>query len=124
MEKKSERDQLVVDIDGTQWISIKDASDKMGCSERHAWRIASEKKWQSKKQHSGNRLKTYVLQADVNAFKNEISRVPADSLKSTASSSDNPDMSDKNKNSDTSDKPLSDVERWLDLSDNACQAMI
>ena len=43
------------------WITIKDASDLLGISERHTWRILLENGWKTKKLQNKDRKKTYVL---------------------------------------------------------------
>jgi hypothetical protein len=53
------------------WISIKDASDLLGISERHTWNIILENGFQRKKLLNQSRKKTYVLRQDIEKFYNE-----------------------------------------------------
>lgn len=54
--------------EGELWITIKDASDLLGVSERHAWNIITAKGFQTKKLLNQHRKKTYVLRADIEKF--------------------------------------------------------
>lgn len=57
------------------WITIKDASDLLGVSERHAWRIALQTAWKTQKLLNNDRKKTYILRADVEKYhQNECER--------------------------------------------------
>lgn len=77
------------------WITIKDASDLLGVSERHAWRIALQNAWKSQKLVNQDRKKTYILRSDVEKFyRADRERQRLEQLKS-------PNMSDIS--SDTSD---------------------
>lgn len=53
------------------WISIKDASDLLGISERHTWNIILENSFPRKKLLNQSRKKTYVLRADIEKFYKE-----------------------------------------------------
>lgn len=53
------------------WITIKDASDLLGISERHTWNIILENGFQRKKLLNQSRKKTYVLRADIEKFYEE-----------------------------------------------------
>lgn len=53
------------------WITIKDASDLLGISERHAWNIILGNSFQRKKLLNKSRKKTYVLRADIEKFYKE-----------------------------------------------------
>lgn len=65
------------------WVSIKDASDLLGISERHAWNIIIENSFQRKKLLNHSRKKTYVLRADIEKFhKEERERQKLEALKS------------------------------------------
>jgi len=50
------------------WITIKDASDLLGISERHTWRIALQNAWKTQKLLNNDRKKTYILRADVEKY--------------------------------------------------------
>ncbi len=77
------------------WITIKDASDLLGISERHAWRVALQNTWKTQKLLNNDRKKTYILRADVEKYyQAERERQKLEQL-SSFSSSDNPDISDK-----------------------------
>jgi len=96
------------------WITIKDASDLLGISERHAWRIALQNTWKTQKLLNNDRKKTYILRADVEKYyQAERERQKLEQL-SSFSSSDNPDISDKTDKideldkSDNKNKPKSD----------------
>lgn len=107
IDKEPQRDTLVVDGVGTPdeklWITIKDASDLLGCSERHMWRVVQKNIWETKKQLNISRKKTYILRSDVEMFyKAEKERRRLEALK--GSSSDTSDISDKDTESDMSDK--------------------
>lgn len=97
------------------WITIKDASDLLGISERHTWRILLQNGWKTKKLPNKDRKKTYVLRADVEKYyKAEQERQRLEQLKSLPSS-DIPDTSDKSDKvglfdmSDIVKKPMSDI---------------
>ncbi len=65
-----------------QWITIKDASDLLGISERHAWNIITSRGFQTKKLLNHHRKKTYVLRADIEQFhKAEQERQKLEALK-------------------------------------------
>lgn len=64
------------------WITIKDASDLLGISERHAWNIISEKAFFTKKLLNQSRKKTYVKRADIEKYhKDEQERQRLEALK-------------------------------------------
>ena len=97
------------------WITIKDASDLLGISERHTWRIALQNVWKTQKQLNKDRKKTYILRADVEKYyQAERERQRLEQLKSPPSS-DIPDISDNTSNigvldkSDIKNKPKSDI---------------
>ena len=97
------------------WITIKDASDLLGVSERHAWRIATDHAFKTQKMLNKDRKKTYVLREDVEKFyKAEQERQRLEQLKTPPLSdiSDKYDISDKTRLSDKSDikaRPMSDI---------------
>jgi len=77
------------------WITIKDASDLLGISERHTWRIALQNVWKTQKQLNKDRKKTYILRSDVEKYHTtERERQRLEQLKSP-SPSDTTDISDK-----------------------------
>ena len=97
------------------WITIKDASDLLGISERHTWRIALQNVWKTQKLLNKDRKKTYILRADVEKYyQAERERQRIEQLKASPLS-DNPDISDKSDKtnlldkSDIKDKPMSDI---------------
>ncbi len=97
------------------WITIKDASDLLGISERHTWRIALQNVWKTQKQLNKDRKKTYILRADVEKYyQAERERQKLEQLKSLPPS-DTPDISDNTSNigefdkSDIKNKPKSDI---------------
>lgn len=66
------------------WITIKDASDLLGVSERHAWNIITAKGFQTKKLLNQHRKKSYVLRADIEKYhKAEQERQRLDPLKAS-----------------------------------------
>jgi len=67
------------------WITIKDASDLLGISERHTWNVILENSFQRKKLLNQSRKKTYVLRADIEKFyKEEQERQRLGALKSSS----------------------------------------
>ncbi len=69
------------------WITIKDASDLLGISERHTWNVVLENVFQRKKLLNKSRKKTYVLRADIEKFhKEECERQGLEALKPYSSS--------------------------------------
>src|SRR3989338_9116277 len=50
------------------WITIKDASDLLGVSERHNWRMALDNAWKTQKLLNQERKKTYLLRSDVEKY--------------------------------------------------------
>ncbi|MBU4257583.1 hypothetical protein KKC04_04195 [Patescibacteria group bacterium] len=112
----SQKDAIVINDIGspeeTIWITIKDASDLLGCSERHMWRIVQRNAWETKKHLNISRKKTFILRKDVEKFyKEEKERQKLANLQPPFS--DNPDTPDKNVKNDMSDlllkKSLSDM---------------
>ena len=90
------------------WITIKDASDLLGISERHTWRILLENAWKTQKLLNEDRKKTYVLRADVEKYyQAERERQKLEQLRS----SDIPATSDIGvfDKSDIKNKPKSDI---------------
>ena len=90
------------------WITIKDASDLLGISERHTWRIALQNAWKTQKLLNNDRKKTYILRADVEKYyQAERERQRLEQLRS----SDNPATSDIGvfDKSDIKNKPKSDI---------------
>jgi len=64
------------------WITIKDASDLLSISERHAWNIISENAFSTKKLLNQSRKKTYVKRADIEKYhKDEQERQRLEALK-------------------------------------------
>jgi len=97
------------------WITIKDASDLLGISERHTWRILLENAWKTQKLLNEDRKKTYVLRSDVEKYyKAEQERQKLEQLRPPPSS-DTPDIADKSDKisefdkSDIKNKPKSDI---------------
>ena len=97
------------------WITIKDASDLLGISERHTWRIALQNAWKTQKLLNQDRKKTYLLRSDVEKYyKAERERQRLEQLK-PPSFPDTPDISDKSNKigefdkSDIKNKPKSDI---------------
>lgn len=97
------------------WITIKDASDLLGISERHTWRIALQNVWKTQKQLNKDRKKTYILRSDVEKYHNaERERQKLEQLKSPHPA-DTTDISDKSDKigvldkSDIKNKPMSDI---------------
>jgi len=97
------------------WITIKDASDLLGISERHAWRIALQNAWKTQKLLNKDRKRTYFLRSDVEKYyKAERERQRLEQLRPPPSS-DIPDISDKQDKigvfdkSDIKNKPMSDI---------------
>jgi hypothetical protein len=97
------------------WITIKDASDLLGISERHTWRILLENAWKTQKLLNEDRKKTYVLRSNVEKYyQAERERQKLEELNSPPSS-DTPDIhakTDKVSEFDKSDiknKPKSDI---------------
>lgn len=102
----SQKDTVVIDAVNTPdeklWITIKDASDLLGYSERHMWRIVQKNAWESRKQLNISRKKTYVLRSDVEIFyKAEKERRKLEALKDP--SSDIPVLPDKKAELDKTD---------------------
>jgi hypothetical protein len=94
------------------WITIKDASDLLGVSERHAWRISTDNAFKTQKMINQDRKKTYVLRADVEKFAHaERERQRLDKIKSSPISDkyDIHDMPDIKGENDMSDIKSGDV---------------
>lgn len=97
------------------WITIKDASDFLGISERHTWRILLENAWKTQKLLNEDRKKTYVLRSDVEKYyKGEQEKQELKQLKSSPSydTTDISAKSDKISEFDKSgikNKPKSDI---------------
>ena len=105
----SDKDTIIVNDVGTDkeeiWITIKDASDLLGYSERHTWRIAQSNGWKTKKELNQLKKKTFVPRKDVELFYNkEHERQPMDTLGKPDKSA----MADKNSILDMSDITMSD----------------
>lgn len=78
------------------WITIKDASDLLGISERHTWNVILENDLQRKKLLNKSRKKTYVLRSNIEKFhKEERERQRLEGLKSPPLSAMS-EMSEKN----------------------------
>lgn len=94
------------------WITIKDASDLLGVSERHAWRIALQNAWKTQKLMNQDRKKTYLLRSDVEKYyKPERERQKLEQLNPSDISDIASDMSGIGEFdiSDTKNKPKSDI---------------
>jgi len=96
------------------WITIKDASDLLSISERHAWNIISEKAFSTKKMLNQSRKKTYVKQGDIEKYhKDEQERQRLEALKPSPLS-EKSEMSEKDPQFEMSEslserkKPLSE----------------
>jgi len=99
------------------WITIKDASDLLGISERHTWRLALQNAWKTQKLVNQDRKKTYILRSDVEKFyrankerqrleqlkSSDMSDIPSD--KSDIGEFDIPDIKNKLK-SDIKNLPI------------------
>ncbi len=59
---------IINQLDNDQWITIKDASDLLGISERHAWNIITGQRFKTKKLLNHSRKKSYVLRSDIEKF--------------------------------------------------------
>jgi len=85
------------------WVTIKDASDLLGISERHTWNIILENDLQKKKLLNKSRKKTYVLRSDIEKFhKEEQERQRLEALKSSPFS-EMSEISEKNGESEMSE---------------------
>jgi len=94
------------------WITIKDASDLLGVSERHAWNIITKKGIETKKLLNKHRKKTYVLQADIEQYhRDEQERQRLEALKPDPLS----EMSERNSEIEMSER-LSESQRPLSES--------
>ena len=94
------------------WITIKDASDLLGISERHTWRIALQNVWKTQKLLNKDRKRTYFLRSDVEKYyKAERERQRLEQLRPPPSSdiSDKPDKIGVFDKSDIKNKPMSDI---------------
>ena len=92
------------------WITIKDASDLLGISERHTWRILLENAWKTQKLLNEDRKKTYVLRSDVEKYyKAEQERQKLEQLRSSSDISDKTDKIVEFDKSDIKNKPKSDI---------------
>ncbi len=93
------------------WITIKDASDLLSISERHAWNIISENAFATKKLLNQSRKKTYVKRADIEKYHaDEQERQRLDALKPSPLSAKS-EMSEKEAQFEMSErgkKPLSE----------------
>jgi len=95
------------------WITIKDASDLLGISERHTWNIILENGFQRKKLLNKSRKKTYVLRADIEKFyKEEQERQRLGALKPLPSSeiSEKSEKKDEFEISESKKHPLSEIQ--------------
>lgn len=114
-DKKPNKDTIIINDVGTDkeeiWITIKDASDLLGYSERHTWRIAQTNDWTTKKELNQLKRKTFVSRKDVEFFYNkERERQPLETLNKSAKSA----LPDKNSIFDMSGKAMSDKFPALD----------
>jgi hypothetical protein len=94
------------------WITIKDASDLLGISERHTWRIALQNAWKTQKLVNRDRKKTYLLRSDVEKFyRADRERQRLEQLRSSGMSDIPSDTSDIGEFdiSDMKNKPKSDI---------------
>ena len=90
------------------WITIKDASDLLGISERHTWRITLQNAWKTQKLLDQDRKKTYILRSDVEKYyKDERERQKLEQLK-TSGISDTSDIGVFDK-SGIKNRPKSDI---------------
>lgn len=105
------------------WITIKDASDLLGISERHAWNIISKKGFQTKKLLNKSRKKSYVLRSDIEKYhkdEQERQRLEALGASSLSEKSEISEMSERKGEIEISERaspPLS--ERDYPLSERA-----
>ena len=89
------------------WITIKDASDLLGFSERHTWSKISAQGFQTKKLLNQHRKKLYVLRSDIEQFhKAEQERQRLDALKPSPLS-EMSEMSEKKRELEMSERALS-----------------
>jgi len=100
----------------TLWITIKDASDLLGISERHAWRVIADHNFKTDKKLNKDRKKTYVLRADIEQYYlAEKERQRLEQLGASPLPSDKYDISDKPDKAGLFDKsgialmPMSDI---------------
>ena len=102
------------------WVTIKDASDLLGISERHTWNIIIENSLQRKKLLNKSRKKTYILRQDIEKFhKEEQERQRLEALKSP-SLSEMSEMSEKKgefEMSESGKPPLSESQKALSERD-------
>jgi len=109
-------DTINIEKPGTEqpetWISIKDASDLLGISERHAWRVITSHNFKTEKKLNKDRKKTYVLRVDIEKYyQAEKERQRLTELE-TSPLSDISDKSDKEPLFDKSDialRQMSDI---------------
>lgn len=58
-------------IDGENWITVKDASDLLGFSERHAWNFIKKHAIETKKELNKSRKVTYIRRKDIEKYAKE-----------------------------------------------------
>jgi len=94
------------------WISIKDASDLLGISERHAWRVITSHNFKTEKKLNKDRKKTYVLRADIEKYylaekeRQRLAELETSPLSDISDKSDKEPLFDK---SDIALRPMSDI---------------
>jgi len=109
-------DTINIEKPGTEqpetWISIKDASDLLGISERHAWRVITSHNFKTEKKLNKDRKKTYVLRADIEKYylaekeRQRLAELEASPPSDISDKSDKEPLFDK---SDIALRPMSDI---------------
>jgi len=102
------------------WVTIKDASDMLGISERHTWNVVLDNGFQRKKLLNKSRKKTYVLSVDIEKFrKGDSERQRLAALKSSSLS----EMSEKKGEFEMSESDKASLsESRMALSERAFKA--
>lgn len=118
------------------WVTIKDASDLLGISERHAWNIISGKDYKGRQKRpamkttirdNNNRKKTYVKRSDIEKYyQAEQERQRLDALKTSPLSerSEMPGMKDEFERSERTTSPLSESGMALSESRKSLPALL
>jgi hypothetical protein len=112
-------DTINIEKAGTEqpetWITFNDASDLLGISERHAWRVITSNNFKTEKKLNKDRKKTYVLRADIEQYyqaekeRQRLEQLQASPLSDKPDISDKPDKEPLLDKSDIALRPMSDI---------------
>ena len=112
-------DTINIDKNNATWITVKDASDLLGVSETHTWRLAKKNDWQTRKQLSDDRKKSYFLLKDIEQYhkgeqeRQRLAKLPLSNISDKSNISNKSDIKHNSDLSNIENDPMSNIDKAM-----------